>query len=197
MKASEKRLQEVLSLRRLQSLRCIHLQTPDLVFKLDPWHSDQKYSLKNVESRFAYRSKEAGHHLQMIRNHPSIRKLSLKTSFRGSPSEKEAAKLADILVKFDELDLTEVTWCLKLLKSMISASAGGNSKLKKLSLSDFDEMLHSEVLAKARERFAVASASALELERLLREQEAGRCVLYNPVIRKYRRDLAFPYFKLP
>ena len=113
MKASEKRLQEVLSLRRLQSLRCIHLQTPDLVFKLDPWHSDQKYSLKNVESRFAYRSKEAGLHLQMIRNHPWIRKLSLKTSFRGSPSEKEAAKLADILVKFDELDLTEVTWFLQ------------------------------------------------------------------------------------
>ena len=97
-----------------------------------------------------------------------------------------------------EKDLTfRNSGCLKLLKSMISASAGRNSKLKKLSLSDFDEMLHSEVLAKARERFAVASASALELERLLREQEAGRCVLYNPVIRKYRRDLAFPYFKLP
>ena len=100
----------------------------------------------------------------MICNHPSIRKLSLKTSFRGSPSEKEAAKLADILVKFYELDLTE--YCenvktrrnpssLKLLKSMISASAGGSSKLKKLSLSNFDETLHSEVLGEARERFAV------------------------------------------
>jgi len=131
-------LQDVLSLGRLQSLEYFHL----------------KMDLDKVT-----------HHVQIILSHPSIRKLSLMMlSIKVAwfeMSEEEKAKLAALLVKFEEVDLTESPcfhWrpnALGLLRSLIPASAVGDSKLKKLSISYVDEEENSEVLAQARERFVV------------------------------------------
>ena len=59
------------------------------------------YSLKNVDYSFECRSKDARYHLGMLRNHPKIRKLSLKTLFRGSSNEEEDGKLGEVFVKFN------------------------------------------------------------------------------------------------
>ena len=124
----------VLSLRRLQSLECFHLNL----------HCGD--------------SNDIARQLQIILSHPSIRKLSLVIPLPPTALRKEEyAKLAAELVKFEEVDLC---WndpggsSLSLLRSLTSASAGGDSKLKKLFIAG-DGDTNAKVLAEARERFAV------------------------------------------
>ena len=127
--------QDVLSLRRLQSLEYFHLNNRPV-----GWN-------------------------EIILNHPSIRKLSLAMPIARSLSEDEYANLAAVLVKFEEVDLTGGTGVSYLglakkvlpliLKSLVSASALADSKLKKLSISDVDENANAAVLAEARKIFAV------------------------------------------
>ena len=57
--------------------------------------------------RHGYGWAKVAHHLQIIRNHPSIKKLSLGISIERSPCNEEAEQLAAELVKFEEVDLTE------------------------------------------------------------------------------------------
>ena len=145
-KALEKRQQDVLSLRRLHYVKDIRLSI-----------------------RHGYGWPKVAHHLQIILNHPSIKKPSLGISIERGPCNEEAEQLAAELVKFEEVDLTE--WhqlsldgetlqepnILALLRPLISASGRGNSKLKKLSLSQFDEEEHSGALLQARERFELVN----------------------------------------
>ena len=107
-------------------------------------------------------------------NHPQapIKKISLGISIERGPCNDEAEKLAAELVKFEEVDLTE--WhqlsldratlqkpnILALLGPLISASTRGNSKLKKLSLSQFDEEEHSGVRLQAKARFEVVNVKS-------------------------------------
>ena len=82
-----------------------------------------------------------------------------------SLSEDEYANLAAVLVNFDEVDLTGGTGVSffglakkvlpLILKSLVSASAQTDSKLKKLAISDVDENANAAVLAEARKIFAV------------------------------------------
>ena len=130
------RLQEILSLKRLQSLEHYHL----------------KLYLVNT----TFNIYTCAHQLRIILSHPSIRKLSLNTLL---PLDNEAhAKLAPELVKFEEVHLSEdggpVDNSVSLLRSLTSASAGGDSKLKKLFIAG-DGDTNAKVLAEARERFAV------------------------------------------
>ena len=133
------RLQEILSLKRLQSLEHYHL----------------KLYLVNT----TFNIYTCAHQLRIILSHPSIRKLSLNTLL---PLDNEAhAKLAPELVKFEEVHLSEdggpVDNSVSLLRSLTSASARGGSKLKKLviCLSDVVEKANPEIVTEARERFAV------------------------------------------
>ena len=122
--------------------------------------------------RYGYGWEKVAHHLQIILKHPSIKKISLGISIERGPCNNEAEKLAAELVKFEEVDLTEghqlsldratlqAPNILPLLGSLISASASENSKLKKLSLSQFDEEEHPGALLQARERFKVVNVKS-------------------------------------
>ena len=158
------KLQDVLSVRRLQSLEYLHLNLKGLYCSNGEGTVDEAAIVD-----------EAAYHLQMILNHPSIKKLSLAMSLKKGVD----TKLAAALVKFEDVDLTECTQEIYygaygrcddpilplLLRSLIPASAEGDSKLKKLSLaayddnvykiSGIDEEANAKDLAEAREHFAV------------------------------------------
>ena len=181
LEANENRLKNILSLRRFQALEHLHLQTP--LLSIPPYPPEDL-----TDTRFEYVIEDAEHHLQIARSYPSLSwdaQFSERNSRNSILGRNETyatlqmskvaafAKLAEVLVKFDEVDLTalsiEMNSCSQLLMSLTSASDGESSKLKKLSIfeSAYSNLMKqkgvsdryysdlSDALAEARERFAV------------------------------------------
>ena len=133
-KLSEEKLVEVLSLRRLATLQNINLSGWGFIY----WQLPQ--------------------HLKIISDcHPLIRSLSIGPQMiLKFCNKEEAAKLAEALIKFEEVECS----CLckdetLLLGALTSASNRADSKLKVISFQARSSKFNSEALAEARRRFAV------------------------------------------
>ena len=172
-------LLQVLSLSRLQSLQELRIKMHAEIYteKLDrfvacinklPFYPGrapaQKFASRMVPFGTSVR-KYSADLIQLIKDkHPHIKKLGLELTEDGG--KKQIPRLAEQLVKFEEVDLSRCDFrlrdgdpdrdflaCLSQLRALLSASATPNSKLKILTFPAVDGC--SEVVQEARGRLMV------------------------------------------